>query len=191
MVFNLMIMLDKKIKELVDTQVGQPVEYSRDMEWLSEEIFRKTHQRISTATLKRVYGLTSQKVDTRLSTLDIIARFLGYENYDTLAKELGIGNSVSGFTQIDTLNATDLNVGTVVEVEYDPDRKLVFTYVGDSRFRVDESYNSKLCVGDLIKVSALAKGFQLIATEVVRDGHIMGGYEAGKNGGLTSITILD
>ena len=71
--------LRQGVEEAIDTKMRTP----KDFDTLSERIYRKTHKRVSSSTLKRFWGYLSSVSVPRLSTLDILAQFIGYADYES------------------------------------------------------------------------------------------------------------
>ena len=69
--------------------VGLDMSRSVDYDVLSQAIRDRTKDNLGVNTLKRLFGFKTDKVVPRLSTMDIIAQYLGYKDYETLIKELG------------------------------------------------------------------------------------------------------
>ena len=68
--------------ELAETEsrtgVGRRLKEARDFEQLSHLLLLYTCKRLSPTTLKRFWGyLKNEEVQTRLHTLDVLARFVG------------------------------------------------------------------------------------------------------------------
>ena len=78
-------MIAEDFKEEIEKKLGKPIEYSRDCKVLSESIFEHTGRAISPTTLKRVFGLTSAKVKASRYTLDSLAVFVGYKDWDSVS----------------------------------------------------------------------------------------------------------
>ncbi len=66
------------IEHAVDRKIKTP----RDFDFLSEAIFKKLHQTVSPSTLKRVWGYLPSYSTTRISTLDILAQFIDYKDWN-------------------------------------------------------------------------------------------------------------
>ena len=49
----------------------------KDFDFLAGQIFDKLHENVSSTTLKRIWGYLSEPSTPRLSTLDILAQFVG------------------------------------------------------------------------------------------------------------------
>ena len=80
-----MDIIDKDIDGLrksIEAQVDREMRTPKDFDFLSEKIFEKVHQTVSPTTLKRMWGYLSETATPRLSTLNILSQFIGYDNWD-------------------------------------------------------------------------------------------------------------
>ena len=182
-------MLPQTILDKILAKYGKETIYSADCAPLADKIG------ISETTVKRMFGLVGKDSPERNrtphnSTMDIVAKWLGYGCYKDLLCEIGEGNFSSEFTSMQTIEASKLKEGTQIQFQYEPARVIVMTYIGEGEFLINESKNSKLIKGDRIRLTHLVLNQELIVNEVVRDGHSLGGYRGAKNGGLTSLEII-
>lgn len=182
-------MLSQAILDKILEKYGKGTLYSSDCGPLAKEIG------VSETTVKRFFGLVGKDSPERSrtphnSTMDIVAKWLGYGCYKDLLLEIGEGGFSSEFTSMQTIDVKNLEDGTQVQFRYEPARLIVMTYLGNGEFLINESKNSKLLKGDRISLTHLVLGQELIVNEVVRDGRSLGGYRGAKNGGLTSIDII-
>ena len=69
----------------VEAAIGRKLATPKDFDLLRNQIFSRLHIFISATTLKRIWGYLPDDVSPRRSTLDILARYLGYIDYDTFA----------------------------------------------------------------------------------------------------------
>ncbi len=150
---------------------------------------------IGETTVKRMLGLVGENSVEKfrtphVSTMDILSKWLGYDNYKALLKEIGEQDYSSEFTSMESIEVADLDEGTQVQIKYEPARVIVMTYLGDRVFMINESKNSKLRKGDRIKVCHLVLGQELIVSEIIRDERNIGGYRGAKDGGLTCLEII-
>ena len=160
-----------------------------DSEFLSLDIESKTGVHIGATTLKRLLGFAQDERMPHASTLDVIARYLGYANWDELSKIEDKGNSGFGASD-DEIRSADLQLDAHVQVEYLPDRKLKFRYLGNQHYRVVESQNSKLLVGDEVEVQSFVLHHPLLVLSVLRNGQSLGQFTAGRVSGLSSIKVV-
>lgn len=185
-------MLPKEVLKKMEKEFGMEIKYPQQTEALAEAIFEKTGERLGTSTLKRIFGIVEQKICPRTTTLDIIGKYLDYDNYQSLCADLNLeGDShISAFTPIESLEVEELEEGSQIQVTYNPGRVIIMSYLGDFKFIVNTSEKSKLIKGDVVKISQLAIGYDLRVSEVIRNGENLGGYVGAKQNGLTSIEIL-
>lgn len=182
-------MLPESIIQKILAKYGKEKVYSADCASLADKIG------LSETTLKRMLGLVGENSPERnrtphVSTMDILAKWLGYENYRALLREIGENNYSSEFTFMDYIDVKNLETGTQIQLKWEPSRIIVITYCGDENFIVNESKNSKLLKGDKIKLAHLVFGQELLIQEVFRGDRLLGPYRGAKEGGLTSIEII-
>ena len=65
----------------IEKSLGKRLCTPKDFEMLRERIYNRLHILISTTTIKRVWGYLHDDVQTRQSTFDILAKFIGYQDY--------------------------------------------------------------------------------------------------------------
>lgn len=182
-------MLSQSIIGKILAKYGKEKVYSADCASLAEKIG------LSETTVKRMLGLVGENSPERnrtphVSTMDILAKWLGYENYRELLREIGENDYSSEFSFMESIDVKDLEVGTQIQLKWEPSRIIVITYCGNEDFIVNESKNSKLLKGDKIKLSHLVLGQELLVKEVWRGDRLLGPYRGAKDGGLTSIEII-
>lgn len=171
------------ITDLLQQKVNRKLRLSADCEYLALDIESVTGEHIGVNTLKRLLGFIDDERDPRLSTLDIIARYLDFENWEALKCFDDKSNS-SFSTSEDEIRATDLPQGQLIQISYLPDRQLELEYGGDGRFVVKESQNSKLQIGDELIFTHIVKGYPLLVSHVWREGIDLGAFTAGKAQGV-------
>jgi len=177
------------IVRLLKEKSGHELRQPSDCEYLSLDIESKTGIHIGATTLKRVLGFAQDERMPHTSTLDAIARYLGYANWDELSQIEDKGNS--DFDAADEeIRSADLRIGAFVEIAYLPDRKVRLQYLGNQRFRVVRSINSKLHVNDEVEVLNFVLHHPLLVLCVWRDGASLGQFTAGRISGLSSIKVL-
>lgn len=182
-------MLPQSIISKILAKYGKDEIYSADCAPLAGEIG------VSETTVKRMLGLVGENSPERnrtphVSTMDILAKWLGYENYNALLREIGEEDSSSEFTSLESITVSDLDEGSQVQIKYEPARVIVMTYLGGGVFVINESKNSKLRKGDRIRLTQLVLGHELLVREVIRGESNLGGYRGAKDGGLTSLEII-
>lgn len=190
-------MFPESIIEKIRVKYGKETLYSSDCAHIAKAICESVKGcRISESTIKRALGFVG--VDSpdrygvqRTNTMDIIAKWLGYDYYGDLLTEIGETDASSEYTPVDELISSDMEEGTQVQLRYMPSRLIIMTYIGNREFVINESHNSKLQKGDHVTITNFVMNHQLIVKNVVRNGQSLGGYVAGKDGGLTSLEIIN
>ena len=94
---------------------------SGDCEYLALDIESVTGEHIGVNTLKRLLGFIDDEREPRPSTLDIIARYLDFENWDLLKCFDDKSNSSFSAAE-DEIRTIDLPPGQRIKISYLPDR---------------------------------------------------------------------
>lgn len=170
------------VQRLLENKCGHPLRTPADVERLMLDIEGAVGERVGISTLKRLFGIFADERTPRVSTLDIIARYLEYENWDTLAA-LDL-KSNSAFEAEGELHTNELPTGQQVEVLYEPNRRLVLAHREDDRFVVMEAESSKIQKGDVLRFTHLAAGYPLFVSQVTRGEANLGSFTAGIKQGI-------
>lgn len=178
-----------KLKLKVEQQLGHSVVVSSDFSNLSADILAKTKNYISTITLRRFWGnLAGGKYNTvpRLSTLDVISQYVGYANWDSFVKEEERAkvSFSSDFLFKSVLYASELHSGALLELKWAPDRVVTIQAMGNSRFRVVESKNSKLSSGDTFQTGIFVEDEPLMVTGLFHESEGPLEFVCGRTGGI-------
>lgn len=181
-----MFSLPTGIKTEIERVYGHALKYPADCHRLALSVRESINETIGVTTLKRLFGFVSDVQEPRESTLDLLARYCGYSDYNAMLSVLAAGGD-SDFEKADGILTADLATGSRVSFEYMPDRLVRVIYLGNSRFEVIESRNGSLKPGDIITTAAFCLGFPLVVSNVERQGESLGRYVAGKESGLTSV----
>lgn len=177
------------IIQLLKSKSGSELRLPSDCEFLSLDIESKTGVRIGATTLKRLLGFAQDERTPHTSTLDAIARYLGYAHWEELSNIEDSGNSDFDSSD-DEVRSADLQPGTCVEITYLPDRKVRMQYLGNQRYRIVESINSKLQIADEVEIQNFVFHHPLLVLNVWRGGEPLGQFTAGRVSGLSSVSIL-
>ena len=177
------------ILQLLKKKSGSGLRLPSDCEFLSLDIESKTGVHIGATTLKRLVGFAQDERTPHTSTLDAIARYLGYAHWDELSKIDDNGNSDFD-TSDDEVRSANLQPGAYVEITYLPDRLVRMQYLGNQRYHITESQNSKLLVNDEVDILNFVLHHPLLVLNVWRGGESLGQFTAGRISGLSSIKLI-
>lgn len=185
--------LDKVVIEMLTEKTGYPVDTPDGCERLCIDILTelnlKDGEGISVNTLKRLTNVLPYEGGQRRSTLDIIARYLGYKNWPTMYNDV-TGFRGSSFNRVVTCyDMEELPENTKVGIAWSPNRNIVLQHLGKGEYVVKEVHNSKLRVGDHIWLSQLVLRFPFFAKKVVRDDVNLGNYTSAQEWGIERIRV--
>ncbi len=183
-------MLSPVIKQLLENRLGKEIRYPANCEHLAFDIEKQTNQHVGVNTLKRLLGYIEGVKEPRLFTLDIIARYIGFKNWDELLDDLNLSGN-SGFSTIEEIEIKNLSAGDKISFCYSPDRKVTIEYLEKNLFRVAESLNGKLQEGDIIEVNHFVLNYPLLVSNVERNGVMLGKFTAGKVSGITNLNLIN
>ena len=177
----------------VEKAYGRKIRTTTDFEALSVIIERETHELLSASTLKRLWGYVSGTRSPRLSTLDILCKFIGKRDFTTYCKALREDKTItSRFFSSKVVESESLPAGTRLIIGWAPDRLVRIEYLGNCEFVVRESVNSKLSPGDRFSAGSFMLGFPLYipALHQASDPEASLSYVAGAVSGLNRLDIL-
>lgn len=172
----------------VEKQFERRPETSTQFIALMYSIESVTGCHLSASTLKRIWGYVHSSPAPRISTLDILAQYVGLPSFKAFCDDIRAGKEdTSAFFKTAFIAPEELAEGSLVEIGWAPDRLIQIEYLGENLFRVVSSKNSKLQVGDEFEATSLMTGYPLCLSGVLRGGKWTTPFVAGKNGGLTIV----
>lgn len=180
--------LDEQILNIIRKKVASPLARPSEFEALAADIEQQTGERLGVNTLKRLFGIIDSNVKATKTTLDIVARYLGYDSYDMLYKCVFQINSSFSVLR-DVVFPQSLPAGTVIETRYQPSRLVRMEVTEDHRCRITYQENTKLKEGDILDIGQITKGMPLYVREVIRQGESLSSYVGGREGGITAIKV--
>ena len=186
--------LHKALCEAVEQRAGMKMCLSADFDWLAAQIQEHVHQMVSANTLKRLWGYYENvHITTSKSVLNLLAQYLGYRDYAVFVQATQIENinKVSGNVRTRHLETKKLDIGTMLSITWNPDRRLIVEHLGKGRFIVREVENSKLSVGDTFECHLLIEGETLFLGNLSHEGAPPLAYQAGRQGGIHFNVLMD
>lgn len=154
---------------------------------LAREISNAMKEPISANTLKRAFGIINSTTSPSLYTLNLIARYAGYADWESFVNDKSIRTSEFGYS--DMVSMLEIPTGNSIRFGYSPNRCVSMRCIGQCRFVVTESVNSKLCVDDVVSVNQVAKGHPIEILSVERGGSNLGSFTAGLHDGISFFEI--
>lgn len=171
-----------KIEEAARIQPTIPSEF----DVLSNVVWKRTGEYLSSTTLKRLWGYNKEEVKPRKSTLNILARFIGYKDFeDYLERQNEVTEADSHPVVSKRLDvAKDIKPGDLVYLYWNPDRLCRTEYLGDFKFRVLYSEKTRLQAGNTFTCSLIVYDEPLFINNLDQGLKETTGYVCGKKGGV-------
>ena len=176
----------------IETSIKRKIQTPADFDFLRGIIWERTHEQISTSTLKRLWGYVDGVDNARNSTLNVLSKALGYENWDAFILKLKSENmDNSDLVMSESVSSSDLKIGDRLMIAWQPNRVCRLKYLGDNQFEVMESHNSKLKVGDTFRCGLFILGEPVYINDL-RQNNGTGEpklFVVGNRSGLTKLKI--
>ena len=173
------------LRKHVESVFGRPIQRSSDFDRLSEDVFRKTGERLSASTLKRFWDYIPSRTVISRTSLDILARYAGFPSFAGFCAE-----DASQYLNTHVLSSRSLQDGAHLEIRWSPGRRVQLSFLGNNSFQVTASEHSKLQVGDRFEVADFMEGFPLYIGCIHRGTEDLPAYVAGTTGGLTQVKLI-
>ncbi|MCQ2192545.1 MAG: hypothetical protein MJZ23_06750 [Paludibacteraceae bacterium] len=157
---------------------------------LSELIADETGEILSPTTLKRLWGYIEGAGTTRLSTLNILSKYIGFSHWEEFQESLG-DDSQSSILPNGGLDVKDLEPNDLIAIEWLPNRKLVVRYCKGLLFEVVSAENSKVKVGDTFECSIFILHEPLYVANLIHGNNEPVPFVMGAKDGLTKIKKIE
>lgn len=182
----------EKLKAVIAESVMRPMDSPKDFEYLYNSIRERTNETIGLNTLRRMWGYVEGYPTVRESTLDVLSRFVGYPDWHTfVADYCGVEGSESSYRIVSaTLSVEEIDIGGMVAIEWNPNRRILLKHEGKGVFEVTEVRNSKIKKGDRFHCERFMIGQPLYIDNLVHEDLTPTLFVVGKQGGLTKIERL-
>ena len=175
----------KDICARVEQTYGKPVLTPLQFEALAEDIFRRTGKLLSPTTLKRLWGYLKEPMKPRRSTLDVLAGYCGWHDFEDFTKgyaqEIESGNVGTNVISADK----DICKGDRVRLMWPPSRVCEIEYIGERKWRVGSSEGTRLSPGDTFSCAMIVSGEPLYLDNLVHSDDRPGVYVCGRRSGVT------
>lgn len=171
---------------------GRSINTSDDYQFLAGMIQARTGNYISPTTLKRIGGYLAEQVETRLTTLNILAHALGYRDINDFEEnandEMPDSNPVGAMI----IESRKQKAGFIVELSWRPDRRCTLRYLGDEQWEVIKSEHTRLKEKQKLRAPYIIDREpleMLLISDPEVAGNMSGAYVCGRNHGVRIIGI--
>ena len=179
-----------QLREMVETSVSRKMKTPADFQFLTGVIQERCKETLGVTTLKRIWGYVDGYDTTRYSTLSILARCVGFRDWDDFLANHARSGESSNPVLGRALHPDDIPQEGLVRIAWAPDRRVLLRHLGDGHFLVMESENSKLKPGDSFHCSCLILGEPLYLDNFVRGSNAPTLFVVGNKGGLTEARMV-
>ena len=178
-----------QLRSDIEKHIGQTLHTPADFQWLIQQIWKKQHAILSLSTIKRLWGYIESNATPRLSTLNTLAQFLDFADWNAYLVSLEQrGGIESALFTGEGIQTADLQPGDRIAVAWQPNRQCTFRYLGDNHFVVEVSKNAKIHTGDQFNATTFIVGHPMYLDNILLADGTRTSYIAGKRHGLTSVT---
>lgn len=178
------------LKKDVEEKVGRIIDTYSDFNYLYLELRKVISDSPSVSTLKRLWSYVPDSSTRSRRTLGSLARYLGFSDWNQYVESLMRSKRVeSGFIDAKTLLSSALQPGDIIELEWNPGRHIEIEALGNNKFSVISSVNSKLKKGMVFTALMFSKGLPFMCTDVADGETVVASYVAGSKNGLTSVRL--
>lgn len=174
--------------EAIEQAMGRRLQTPKDFDLLSERVFARTGEMVSRNTLRRIWGKMDEERTPHLSTLSILARFIGYTDFgafmDSAFADVEGGQPSMPFLGRHLSVLDGLTRGDRLRLTWHPDRVCDVEYNGSLHFRVIHSEKTRLQVGDTFICGIIIEGEPLYLDQLQHGDNPPTTYICGKIGGV-------
>ncbi len=176
------------LRTAVECRLSMRLITPRDFKRASDAVTTAVESPLSSTTLMRLWGYLREPVTPSRSTLNILARFLGYDDFEQW-------RLTSGDSDMATSRKLDLDalaVGDRVRLQWVPDRVVEAVYEGQRHFRLTRAEQTHLREGDEFDCGLIVDGEPLFLDNLDQhDGRPKGVYVCGRHHGVRFEIIND
>lgn len=162
-----------------------------DYTYISSCIFDKTKENISPTTLMRVWGYVKEESKPRITTLNILARYLGHKDFFAFVESLSCAAETESDAILEEcIFSNKIKPGQKIEFTWNPDRRCIARYLDGNKFEVEQVENSKIEVGDCFTCPHFILNEPLYIFDLQSKNELIKTYEIGRRKGLTSLRLI-
>lgn len=180
------------LRQKIEQKCGRAMRTPKDFEFLSSEVYEKTHELVHVSTLKRFFRYIKDNSTPRETTLNVLCEFLGYKHWQAFVNEEGATNLYeSAPIPSSHLYTSELKTNERLRLTWFPDRVMEVQLVEQNLFRIVRAEHTKLQVGHTFRCQVFIQHEPLYLTEVVGYFPHPTNFVCGKIDGITFERITD
>lgn len=177
----------KKLRNRVEETFGGPVTTPNRFDALVQMIFERTGILLSPTTLKRMWGYLNEPVTPRASTLNTLARFCGWSDFEHFksGENVAIESGAIGAPVVSA--GKNIMRGERLRLFWAPSRMCLIEYKGDNHWLIIEAEGTRLTPGDTFDCAMIIWGEPLYLDNLSHGGQRPGAYVCGRRTGVTFV----
>lgn len=113
-----------QLRDAIEEQTKFYPATPKDFDCLAANIYEQTHERVSVSTLKRVWGYVDSDSTPRITTLNVLAKYIGYSSWRDFCNQLDEKEGQDGVTADVTQEADSARRDKVSEGEGSGEKKV-------------------------------------------------------------------
>lgn len=180
--------LIETLRREVENHINRRMITPSDFRFLAQALQSTIRRNISPTTLKRVWGYirdTGDDYSPGRYTLCSLAQFIGFRDIE----EFQYTYSGDTILQSDhyfgmTIGCDEIPDGAIVEITWQPNRRIQLLHISGNDFKVIFAENSKLHEGDRIECHSFTQNAPLYISRVIRPNAPTSTYVAGSHSGV-------
>ena len=177
--------------DITNNNLGYVPSTPTEFNELSRLIQQKTGRSLSLSSIKRIWGYVKYEGFPSVTTLNILAQYNEFKDWESfMFNNLGNDTCDSGFINESAVNADSLKCGDMLVLTWGLDKSCEIECISHMRFRVNNSQNIKLLVGDKFTLHTLCIGHPIYVCDIERGDIRVPAYIGAKKGGITSISFM-
>lgn len=178
------------LKQRVEERFGSRPRTPNDFRTLSADIRDSVGHTLGVTTLKRLWGYISNSSRPTFSTLSILCRYVGFQDWDAF-NFFCHNDEDSGFNHRKFVISDSLPLGARLRIKIGEDKECtIIKYAAPDSFEVLDSLNIKLLKGDRLMADTIVVGNQFVAKECTRAGEKLGAYTSSRQSTIVAIEML-
>jgi len=178
------------LRSMVEESVSRKIKTPADFQFLTGVIQERCKETLGVTTLKRIWGYVDGYDSTRYSTLSILARCVGFRDWDDFLENHGLSSDSSKLVIGRALYPSNISTNGYARITWSPDRRVLLQHLGNGNFKVEKSENSKLKTGDTFHCTCFVVGEPLYLDNFVRGNNPPTLFVVGNKGGLTNVELV-
>lgn len=172
---------------MVEVAVQRKMITSSDFELLANVIAQRCRSKVSTSTLKRLWGYDKNKHRPLFNTLSSLSKFIGFKDFKDFLDKKNLKTPTSFSYTASSVSSKDMHPGDELWITWAPNRRCQLIYQGFHRFKVNMAHNTKLHVGDSFSSMHFAEGMPLFLDNYIHKDNPPVTFVVGYDGGLNSV----